>query len=256
MCAMGELNTDWFADESFWQDLHPFLFSDQRREAAQGEVDAVLALIGEVPSTLLDLCCGPGRHSVAFARRGLEVTGVDRSPFLLSRAREYAAAENARVEWVQSDMREFVRPACFDAAVNLFTSFGYFDDERDNVRVLANVFESLKPGGTFVIDLVGKELVARVFEATGSQEVPGAGLQVQRRRVIDDWCRIENEWIVVKDGLARSYRFRHWLYSARELRELLASVGFERIRSFGDLEGVEYGIAARRLVAVARKPPR
>ena len=79
--------------------------------------------------------------------------------------------------------------------VNLFTSFGYFDDERDNARVLANIFDSVKPGGTFVIDVAGKDIVARIFQPTGALEVPGAGLQIQRRQVIDGWCRMENEWL-------------------------------------------------------------
>ena len=98
--ARGRMNVarnDWFADESFWEELYPFLFSAERRAAAPGEIDAVLALIDDRPATLLDLCCGPGRHSVACAKRGIAVTGVDRSAFLLDKASAYAeSGEHAR----------------------------------------------------------------------------------------------------------------------------------------------------------------
>ncbi len=245
---------DWFADETFWKTFYPFIFSPERFEAAGREAEAVLGLLGSRPATLLDLACGPGRHSVAFAGLGIAVTGVDLSPFLLDKARELAASRGVAVEWVEADMRDFARPGAFDAAVNLFTSFGYFEDDMDNLQVAANLFTSLKPGGALVLDLVGKEVAARAFQRVVAQEVEGRGLFIQRPRAADDWCRMENEWVLIRDGVARTFRFRHWLYSARELRRILRGVGFEAVRFFGSLEGGEYGPEAQRLVAVARKP--
>ena len=69
---------------------------------------------------------GPGRHVAALAKRGFRVTGVDLSPFLLRRAQELAQRESFGIEWVQEDMRSFLRPEAFDLAISLFTSFGYF----------------------------------------------------------------------------------------------------------------------------------
>src|SRR5215831_11311976 len=95
----------WFEDEDFWRDLYPYMFHADRYAAATGEVEQILALTHFAGRTVLDLCCGPGRHSIEFAQRGFQVTGVDRSSFLLSHARERGGA----AEWVQDDMRTFRR---------------------------------------------------------------------------------------------------------------------------------------------------
>lgn len=153
---------EWFADESLWRELYPYVFPTERVAAARRQVSAILALTGVTGGAVLDLCCGPGRHAVEFARRGFTVTGVDRSPFLLERARRKAAAAAATVEWVLDDMRHFARPATFLLACNLFTSFGYFKREQDNLRVLGNLRESLREGGTLVMDMVGKEHMEHV----------------------------------------------------------------------------------------------
>ena len=244
---------DWFADEAFWEVLYPFIFSEAARLRAVTDVEAIGSLVGPLGGTVLDLCCGPGRHSVPFAKQGSRVTGVDRSSYLLGHARQFASAEGVTIRWVQEDMRDFKAPGRFELAVNLFTSFGYFEDPAENLRVLANVHASLVPGGAFVLDIVGKEVVARIFQPCRVQELPDGALLVQRATVIDDWSRIENDWLVVRNGNVRSFRFRHWLYSAIELRGLLKDVGFARIDLFGSLDGSSYGMEASRLVARAYK---
>src|SRR5215469_15208621 len=138
---------EWFEDEDFWRELYTFMFPPERFAAADQQADQILALAQPAGKSMLDLCCGPGRHSIAFARRGFQVTAVDRSPLLLTRAKQHAAEVGMKCEWILSDMRAFVRPDAFDLACNLFTSFGYFDDEADDIRVLRNVLVSLKPGG-------------------------------------------------------------------------------------------------------------
>ena len=97
-------------------------------------------------------------------------------------------------------MREFIRPAAFDLALNVFTSFGYFEDEAENRRVLENIFASLKPGGAFVFDHLGKELLAAKFVPTLSQSLPDGTILVQRQSIIDDWSRIDGEWISARGG--------------------------------------------------------
>jgi SAM-dependent methyltransferase len=244
---------EWFADDAFWEAMYPVVFSDAARTAAVDEVSAIKALVARPVTTVVDLCCGPGRHSVPFAKQGGRVTGVDRSPFLLDRARQYAAVEGVDVRWVQMDMREFIEPGRFALAVNLFTSFGYLDDPAENQLVLANAYASLQPGGAFVLDLLGKEVVARIFQPCRSQDLPDGGLLVQRARVVDAWARIENDWSVIRNGQVRSFRFRHWLYSAIELRSLLDAVGFVEIDVFGNLEGSAYGVESNRMVVRAYK---
>ena len=184
--AMGE----WFEDESFWSDFYPFMFAEERLRLGADEVAQALALAGltaPAGKAALDLCCGPGRHAVPLAQRGLRVTGVDRTALLLDRARERARLAGVDVELVQSDMREFRRPAAYDLALSLFTSFGYFAAPEDDLLVLRNVRESLRPGGVLVMDMMGKECLARIFQPTRSRTLADGRVLVERCEVVDDW---------------------------------------------------------------------
>jgi SAM-dependent methyltransferase len=243
----------WFEDESFWEKLYPFLFPDERFEIADEQVGKLLDLVAFEGHTALDLACGPGRHSTALAKRGLQVTAVDLSPFLLEKARERAGAEKVEVEWVREDMRYFARPDAFDLVINMFTAFGYFDDKGDDLKVLRNIYSSLKKGGSFVIDVIGKEWLAKRFLPTISEELGDGRVLVQRHEIFDDWTRIRNRWTVLEDDRAATFRFHHTVYSGQELKDRLHQAGFGQVRLFGDLDGNEYGPDARRLIAAAWK---
>ena len=245
---------EWFEDETFWRELYPYLFSRERMAIAGEQARAVLALANPEGPALLDLCCGPGRHAVEFALMGCRVTGVDRSEFLLARARARGAEVDAEIEWVREDMRSFRRPQTFDLACSLFTSFGYFAAEEEDLAVLANVRESLRDGAAFVIDVIGKEKVARNHEAVRCTDFPDGAVLVMRPFVKADFCRMENVWtLITPDGRARTFRFEHNLYSGRELKDRLLASGFREVRLYGSLAGTPYDQNAERLVAVARR---
>ena len=245
--------SDWFADEAFWTAVYPFEFGDAVIDAGVAQVDRAISLAGARVGDALDLGCGPGRHAVPLARRGFRVTAVDLSAFHLARARERAVAAGVEVELVRADMRAFVRPDAFELALSLFTSFGYFEDRADDLRVLQNVRRSLRPGGVLVMDVVGKERLARVLHPTVSQRTADGALLVQRHHIVDDWSRVRNEWTVVRDGRARTFEFVLRIYSGQELRALLGAAGFTRIDLRGALDGRPYDLEAERLVAVARR---
>ena len=122
------------------------------------------------------------------------------------------------VEWVLDDMRRFHRPAAFDLACNLFTSFGYFEHEEDNLRVLRNIWQSLRDGGTLVMDMVGKERVVRQGLNEQRTEFADGVVLIQQPRVNQDWTRMHLEWTVARPvGESRTYRFEHHLYSGSGL---------------------------------------
>ncbi len=248
-----ERPTEWFDDDRFWRELSGFMFSDARFAGAQREVEQLLALTQPAGRDVLDLCCGPGRCSIPLALQGYKVTGVDRTSFLLDRARERARQAGVEIEWVQQDMRDFVRPGSYDLAVNLFTSFGYFHDQKEDVAVLRNICESLRAGGACLIDVVGKESLARIFQPTTADEIEDGSLLVQRHEIIDDWTRIRNDWLLIHDAGVSRFRFHHTIYSGQELKDRMAEAGFHEVRLYGSLDGAEYGLAAERLVAVGRK---
>ena len=244
---------EWYEDESFWKATYPFLFSEARFEAAETHVENILNLVGLDSGDVLDLCCGPGRVSVPMAGRGFRVTAVDRSPFLLAEGRKRAAQRNLVIEWVEKDMREFERPEAFDLVLNLNTSFGYFDAKDEDVGVLRKIFASLKPGGRLVMDLMGKEKLARIFQPTVSEKLEDGTLLVQRHEIFDEWTRIRNEWIIINGPEVRTFEFHHTIYSGQELKDRLLAAGFGDVRLCGSFEGEEYGRESGRFVAVAAK---
>jgi SAM-dependent methyltransferase len=245
--------TDWFADEAFWEMFFPALFPEQRFEAAEEQVDKILELLEFKGHSILDLACGPGRHSVVLAKKGFRVTGVDLSPFLLAKARERAASAGVEIEWIHDDMRSFSRPEAFDLCLSLFTSFGYFENKQDDMAVLRNIHGGLFPGGACLIDVAGKEWLAKHFQPTTSHELDDGTLIIERHEIYDDWSRIKNQWILLKEGRAREYRLQHTIYSAQELKDRLLDAGFSSVRICGDFDGNEYGPDARRLIAIAQK---
>lgn len=245
--------SEWYEDDLFWSSWYPYVFSSERFDQAEHEVEQILLLANSEGDCVLDLACGPGRHSIELARRGYRVTGVDRSPFLISKAKERARTTGVEIEWIQMDMRSFERLDTYDIAINMFSAFGYFEDRSDDIQVLKRLFNSLVSGGVLVLDTVGKEWLARNFEETSSSRAEDGTLMITRRKIIEDWTRIKSEWIQVKDDQVTSFESKINVYSGQELKNLMGEVGFEEVALFGDLEGNEYGIDLKRLIAVARK---
>ncbi len=251
---VDQKGTNWFEDESFWTRMFPFMFPEASFVSAAENVPKIAALAGISGGSVLDLACGPGRYAIPLAEAGFVVTGVDRTRFLLDKARDRAIRGGVNVEWLEQDMRDFVRPSAFDLAINVFTSFGYFDGAAENRRVLENIYASLKPGGAFVFDHLGKEVLAARYQPTRSESLPDGTVLIHRTTLIDDWSRIADEWILLEGSVASKFLIHHWIYSAREIRELMTSVGFVDVSLHGSFDGTPYDPQAQRLIAVARKP--
>ncbi len=244
----------WHDDDGFWRDWRPMMFSAERWKRAPEEVEQIVKLLKLSPGArVLDLCCGPGRHSIELARRGFRVTGVDRTKTYLRDARRLARKEKLEIEFVLADMRRFRRPRSFDAAINMFTAFGYFKNKADDLRALNNVFASLRPGGVFLMDIIGKERIAKIFNPRTWHREPDGTIILEERWLEDDFGWIENRWTMIRKGRMRTHRVAHRLYSAVELRDLLKQAGFARAKAFGTLDGAPYDQSAQRLVIVARK---
>jgi SAM-dependent methyltransferase len=249
---MGD-DRPWHERDSFWETAGPVLFTEGRWENAPAEVEAMVALLGLPPGAkVLDLCCGVGRHSLELARRAFQVTGLDRTAAYVQEARRRASKEGLEIEFIQEDMRAFVRPQAFDAVINYFTSFGYFESENEDRRVVENVFTSLRSGGVLLMDMMGKEILARIFSERGWREEDDM-LILEDRQVAPDWSSVYNRWIILKDGERREVTLTTRQYSAAELCSLLKECGFERVEVYGDLSGAPYDMQARRLVVVAQR---
>jgi len=239
--------------ESFWIELYPYMFPDEIMGIADKQVEKILSLVEYKEGRVLDLCCGSGRHAIALARRGIDVTGVDQSTFLLHKARTSAAELDFDIEFTEANMNEYLRPRAFSLVINMFTSFGYFNTQEEDLLVLKDVYESLDSDGTLLIDILAKELIARRFQRTTSCCEKDGTIIINRYDVTRDWSRYRNEWILIKEGSIKNFVYEHVMYSGVELQAMLTNAGFSNIRLFGDLTGSAYGLDSDRLIAVAHK---
>lgn len=245
----------WHEDDSLWETWGPRIFSPNRIADAVDEVDKVAKLLDFGQKDLiLDVCCGIGRHSLELARRGYQVTGVDRTQGYLDKARRRAREEGLDIEFVREDMRFFLRPDAFDIAIGMFTSVSYFEDPEDDKRVVKNVFESLRARGRFIIQMNGKETLAKVFRERDWTENEEDGVIVlQESKVSQNWSWMECRWIMLKGNERMENKTSQRLYAGSEIAGLLRECGFNRVDVYGDLQGNPYDHNARQLVVVGYK---
>ena len=181
---------------------------------------------------------------------GHRVLGIDRTACYLDIGRKKALASGVPVSFELGDVRTFRREKAFDGAVSMFSSFGYFEDPQDDIRLLENVVASLRPGGKLVMDLLGKEVIARSFTSRSWSEPEPGLLWLEERRVLPGWSAIENKWTLVKGDQKREHVLTIRMYSGSELAAVFSRAGFSRVELFGSIDGGPYDPTARRRVAV------
>lgn len=226
------------------------MFRPETFREAREEIDKIRTLTGVASGNVLDLGCGPGRHSLPLSAAGFAVTAVDLSETLMAQG-QARAENNADIEWVQADMRSFCRPDSFDLAISMWTSFGYFDQVDDDLQVLAQIRSSLRAEGKLLLDVVGKEYVLRNLQPVHLTDFDDGTVLIERPVLSDEMCRYHNEWTLIRDGQAHTAEWSQNLYTAQELRTLLAQAGFTDIEVYGSLDADDYDIDAERLVVVA-----
>ncbi|TYS59529.1 class I SAM-dependent methyltransferase [Sutcliffiella horikoshii] len=221
----------WY-EEHFQQD-YLLIYKHRNEQQAQLELESLwkhIPLDGK--GKILDLCCGSGRHSRWLANRSHQVTGIDLSLVLLEEARK--ASEKEAIVYERADMREIAYKEEFDVVVNLFTSFGYFDEDEENEKVLKKVYEALVPGGYFLFDFLNPSfLKSNLIPFTTFSE---GDLIINQYRKVEGDCIVKR--INVKDAFSqRTYEERVKLYSYQVLRSMLERNGLQPIQVFGDYEG-------------------
>jgi len=105
-----------------------------------------------------------------------------------------------------------------------------------------------------VIEMLGKERLARVLQATTSTDLPDGTVVVERHKIFDDWTRVGDEWLVIRNSRVKCFKFHHTIYSGQELWDRMERVGFVAVKLHGNLDGDEYDPDAERLIAIGRKP--
>ena len=236
-------------------------FEAEWLDSVQPDADVTLRqvdfLVGELAlapgDSVLDVGCGRGRHSIELARRDVRVTGVDLSRRSLDRARAAAVDAGVEVEFRRLDMRELDYDGVFDAAINMFTAFGYFREDIENERVVQRIASALRPGGRFVIDTIDPVALACVFREREWPELEDGSLLLEQRRHDQLSGRISGTWTVVRRDGSRSVS-QHSLraYAPAELSTLLTHAGPDVEHAWGSFDRTALGDGTRTIL-LARK---
>jgi D-alanine-D-alanine ligase len=211
-------------------------------------------------SKILDLCCGQGRHSLELARRGCKYTeGLDRSDYLIQKAKGSAKKENLPVKFREGDARKLSYPPdTFDVVMILGNSFGYFANIEDDLRVLKEVSRILKPGGQLLIDVTDGEHVRTSFQPR-SWEWIGKKQFVCRERSLSKDCQrlISREVITdVEKGVIADQFYAERLYSKESLGKLMEEAGLSNCTFHGGFSpdsqrNQDLGMMERRIILTA-----
>lgn len=240
----------YFGDDYF--DIHK---DDLTRELTHAEVAGIACLLQLKPGArILDLACGHGRHAIQLAKLGFQVTGYDLSEVFLDEAKADASRQDATVRWIRGDMRQLPFEAEFDAVINMFTAFGYFDDARDDVKTLEGVRRALLPGGRFLLQTIHRDaLFARFKNREWHKTSRGSHVLRERRFDLATDVMHEELLLIRADGSRTQYRMRLRMRSLHNYLALLKEAALEPEAWYGGIDGVPLEMDSWRLVLVSRK---
>jgi SAM-dependent methyltransferase len=224
-------------------------------EKSRMQVDFVIEKLGIQPGArVLDLCCGQGRHLLDLMKRGYDMVGVDLSEYMLGKCRESADEQGLKPNLIHADMRELSFDSEFDAAINMFTSFGYLEDEDEDQKVLDGISRALKPGGLFFIDLMNRDWLMRNYKEHMWDENERGDIIIQ-----DSWFDAikgrtnVRELTILSDGSRIENNHSLRIYTYREMEAKLNRAGLSILSAWGQYDGEGYGYLSRRMMIVARK---
>jgi SAM-dependent methyltransferase len=210
-------------------------------------------LVRQLPAgaRVLDVPCGTGRHAVALAERGYAVAGLDISERVL----EVARAGAPEADFRQGDMRELPwADESFDAVLNLWTAFGYFETQEEDERVLREAARVLAPGGRLVIETINQAGLFRTFRPRSWSEDEAGTLLLEEVDHDLTTGRSSARWTFVRpDGSRSELAFDHRLYSPAEYGDMLRRAGLRPVSFLGDIDESALTLESRRLVVVAER---
>jgi len=246
--------TPWY-EESFGYE-YLTLYTHRDVEEARANVQKIVELLSlNSDAPLLDLCCGAGRYLLALREQGFDrLVGLDLSDELLSVAADKLARTNghAPIPLIQADMRAIPLTNHFAAVLSLFTSFGYFQADRDNQAVLEAVHTALQPGGIFLLDYLNRDYLIENLIPRDEKPLPDG--RVHNVRCLTNQCRrVEKTTTYIKNGNKRQFHESVRLYSQPEMVRRFRAAGFVDVRSYGTFQGEEFTTDSRRLILVGKK---
>ncbi|ATZ61546.2 MAG: methyltransferase domain-containing protein [Methanosarcinales archaeon Met12] len=225
------------------------------------EVDLFSEILKLSPNDkILDLCCGQGRHSLELARRGfLNSEGLDRSHYLIQKAKEQAKKEGLNVRFREGDARKLpYAPDTFDVVTILGNSFGYFETIQDDMRVLKEVFKVLKPWGRLLIDVADGEYLRERFQPRTWEWIDNKHFVCRERSLSLDKQRLISREVAthVEKGVIADQFYAERLYTREGMDELLKKAGFSNFTIHGEISqnsqrNQDLGMMERRIITTA-----
>jgi SAM-dependent methyltransferase len=205
-------------------------------------------------SSILDLCCGHGRHAIPLAQRGYMVTGLDLSEVFLREAEKTALAKGVQIDWLHGDMRNIPYENEFDAVINIFTAFGYLENQDEDQQALKQVCKALKPGGLFLLEIIHREGLIRHFSPYMIEHYP-EGLIVLEERDFDLLTSRSKVKVtmIYANGERKEYGHAARVYTLTELVQMLTMAGLQMKAYFGTWDGRELTMDSFRLILLAQK---
>lgn len=220
----AEWYKDWF-DSPYYHILYKYRDDSE----ANGFIDHLLEALNPRPGArILDLACGRGRYSRHIASKGFEVVGLDLSPQSIAYARQF---ERGNLTFYTHDMRLPFRANFFDYTFSFFTSFGYFEHEKDDLRMLKSISSGLRPGGVFVLDFFNSHYVLKQLLGRETKEIDGIAFHIHKYQ---DGLFVIKNIEFESQGQLRRYQEKVRLFTRPDLERLYQLAGLEITHTFGD----------------------
>ncbi len=236
----------------------------ENNEITETEINAFLAAVPLAEDArILDLCCGQGRHLLSLARRGFkQLSGVDRSRYLIRLARRRARKEGFQIDLSEGDARKFrAEPKSFDCVTMLGNSFGFFESESDDAEVLNSVLRVLKSGGALYLDLADGSWLRDHYEKRSWEWIDQNQFVCRERTLSEDGRRLVSREVVThaEQGVIADQFYAERLYTREQIKVLLERAGFTHVVVHASYEPTtdrnqDLGMMGHRLIVSGRAP--
>lgn len=243
-----DTNKEWFAD---WFDSPYYHILYKNRDYTEAELflnNVISFLNMPSGSSVIDLACGKGRHSMFLNKAGFEVVGVDLSANSIQYAKQF---ENQNLHFDVADLRTFKTNQLFDYGFNLFTSFAYFKSDQENQQVLNSFNACLKADGILLLDFFNAEKIKKMQSYSETKTIDGITFQLHK--IIDD-KKVTKRIEFNAEGKEYYYQEEVQLLTLTDFETLFSQTGFSILNVFGNYNLEPYQAeTSDRLIFVAQK---
>ena len=235
---------DWFGNE--YLSVYAHRDEDEAREL----IKLIFAYVNiDKNAKILDLCCGQGRHAYILSQEGYEVYGIDLSKTLLQVAK-YKNNQSMNTFFIQADMRKLPAVNSFNLLLNLFTSFGYFEEDEENKTVFKQFHQVLKSGGYFVFDYFNTPYIQANLERYHSEQI--GDLIVEQERFIEG-SRVQKIIRLNRNGKKSTFYESVKMYEKVKILEMMKETHLNVRYIFGDYAGSSLSETSERIIIIGQK---